>query len=584
MIYGEVIRGAQGWDITCEPHVRARLKRVFARAPQWAATSILVSDTPENCRDLLWFFQRYPMRVDDMPRLQANARVHMDMEQSIADLLQGRTEPGQFDLAKPPRDYQRLAGSAIPIRGGLLLADEVGTGKTISAMCPMATPGRLPAVVVIPAHLPDHWPEKLAEFAPGLRVHCVRTQTPYPLVRQPRQRMKDLWDELPDVVVISYHKLRGWAETLGEICRYAVFDECQQLRRCDTEIYRAAKYLADKATIRVGLSATPIYNYGAEFFWVVDALLPGALGRYHEFLREWCSQDPSNTAKSRLSDTQQFGAYLRREGIMLRRTRKQIGRELPSLTVTVHTIQSDAGVLEQHTSGAIELAKIIVGHNEHYRGQKMQAAGEFDTVMRQATGVAKAPYVAEFVRMLVESGEQVILYGWHHAVYDIWLEQLADFNPMRYTGTESPAQKRAAKAAFMSGQCRVIIMSLRAVAGLDGLQDVCQTVVFGELDWSPGIHAQCIGRPWRDGQQLPCFAWYLVSEQGSDPVVVDVLGIKREQSEGVCDPEAPLVERIDTGQNQLRKLAEQFLAGRGITAPAAANLEATKRVPEDAIA
>lgn len=55
-------------------------------------------------------------------------------------------------------------------------------------------------------------------------------------------------------------------------------------------------------------------------------------------------------------------------------------------------------------------------------------------MMRQATGIAKAPYVLEFVRMLVESGESVMLYGWHRDVYNIWLERLAEFNPVMYTG------------------------------------------------------------------------------------------------------------------------------------------------------
>lgn len=55
--------------------------------------------------------------------------------------------------------------------GGLLLGDNLGIGKTVSAICPMAVPRNLPAVVIYPAYLPGHWPEKLPEFAPHLRVH-----------------------------------------------------------------------------------------------------------------------------------------------------------------------------------------------------------------------------------------------------------------------------------------------------------------------------------------------------------------------------------------------------------------------------
>ncbi|HCG1606534.1 TPA: DEAD/DEAH box helicase, partial [Pseudomonas aeruginosa] len=137
------------------------------------------------------------------------------------------------------REYQRFAGAQVTIRGGLLLADDLGLGKTITGICPMAEPGNLPAVVVYPAALPNHWPEKLAEFAPNLRVHHIRKGQPYPLVRQPRQRIPDLWDTLPDVILVSYHKLRGWADVLGEIVQYVVFEECQQLRNPSSNIYQA---------------------------------------------------------------------------------------------------------------------------------------------------------------------------------------------------------------------------------------------------------------------------------------------------------------------------------------------------------
>lgn len=560
------------WIIACEPHIRSRLKRVFPRMPQQAAEQVAISDTPENSRELLWFLARYPMKVNDMDHLVARSDAHVEMEMRMADLLEGRAEPTVFEMAKPPRDYQRLPFTMAQARGGLLLADTLGLGKTVSALCGTVVPGHTPTVVVYPAYLPDHWPEKVGEFVPHLRCHTIRNGAVYPLVRGPgdRRRLPDLWTELPDVILITYHKLRSWAEVLGEICRYAIFEEVQQLRNNGSAIYQASKYLANRAKVRMGLSATPIFNYGAEFFWVVDALIPGALGEYDEFVREWCVGDLGNPGKHRLRDPDAFGAYLRREGIMLRRTRKEVGRELPPLSIIPHTIESDTQVLEKLTGDAVALARIIVGHNEQYRGQRMQASAEFDMLMRQATGIAKAPYVAEFVRLLVENGEQVVLFGWHRAVYDIWMEALKDLNPVLYTGSESPAQKRTSKQAFISGQSRVLIMSVRSGAGVDGLQHVCRTAVVGELDWSPAIHEQNVGRIDRDGQEEPTTAFYLLSNEGSDPFIVDVLGLKREQSDGVINPGGPLAERVDTGENQLRALAAEFLKSKGVAVAASA--------------
>lgn len=567
--YGAVEFNGRDWRVTCEPQVRARMKRVFARVSQAAGDHVMLLGSPENSRELLWFLERYPMDMEEdvEKALRHLATKHVEMENSLAELLAGRLPIPPFELAKPPRDYQRFAGAQLEIRGGLLVADDLGLGKTVTGICPMSVPGNLPAVVVYPAALPNHWPEKLAEFAPNLRVHHIRKGQPYPLVKQPRQRVTDLWDTLPDVILVSYHKLRGWAESLGEIVQYAVFEECQQLRNPDSEIHRACCFLASRARLRMGLTATPIYNYGAEFFHVVNPLLPDALGGYDEFLREWCIA--SNGDKPRLKDAELFGAYLRREGIMLRRTRKEVGRELPALSKIPHEIESDTAVLSKITGDAVALARTILAENERHRGEKMRAAGEFDQLVRQATGVAKAPYVAEFVRLLLESGQQVLLFGWHREVYGIWREKLAQFNPVMYTGTESPREKQASKDAFMSGASKLMLISLRAGAGIDGLQHVCSTVVFGELDWSPGVHEQCIGRVHRDGQGEPVMAYFLIADEGSDPIVSDVLGVKREQIEGVRNPGEHLVERRDIGENQLRMLAQRFLREQGQQVPVA---------------
>lgn len=564
MNFGEVRFDGRSWHVKCEPHVRSRLKRVFPRMPQHAADVVQLLASPENSRELLWFLQRYPMTMatDVGARMQALTDQHVDMEKSLEELLAGRAPIPPFELAKPARDYQAFGAAQLAIRGGLLLADDLGLGKTVTAICPMSNPANLPAVVVYPAALPHHWPEKLAEFAPNLRVHHINNGQPYPLIKQPRQRRTDLWDTLPDVILVSYHKLRGWAETLAEIVQYAVFEECQQLRNPGTAIHDACIHLAAHANQRMGLTATPIYNYGAEFYHVVNVLLPDSLGGYDEFLREWCIAAPGEKAK--LRDPELFGSYLRREGIMLRRTRKEVGRELPPLVKIVHEVEHDSAVMNRIQNDALALARIIVKENEQYRGEKMQAAGQLDGLVRHATGVAKAPYVAEFVKLLLESEEKIMLFGWHHDVYAIWAQALAEYNPVMYTGKQSsPGQKKAAIDAFINGDSRVLIISLRAAAGIDGLQHVCKMMVFGEVDWSPGVHEQCMGRPHRDGQTESVVAYFLMSDEGSDPIIFDVLGVKREQIEGVRNPEDNLFERLDVGGNQLRNLAQQLLAQHG---------------------
>lgn len=571
--YGTVtyVPALERWRITCEPHVRTRLKRVFPRAPQAAGDHIHLSASEENTRELAWFLDRFPMEVDRPDILAGLTERHKAAEQALAELLAGYVAAPALPLAEPAREYQVLAAQMLDVRDGYILADDVGLGKTVSAIAAIVRPGRLPALVVCPAHLPRQWKKMLQRFAPHLNVHILKKGTPYDLTpkrrgKQPAGQQELLPPMLPDVIVTSYHKLRGWADELAGKVQFVVFDEGQQLRSSGSAIYIACKHVAERAKKRIVLSATPIYNYGSEFFNVLDVVCPGALGEHEEFIREWCAPAPGGN--SRLDDAKEFGAYLRREGLMLRRTRADVGRELPPLEKIIHEIDADEKALEALKSDAVALARIVLQAGESHRGQKMQAAGEFDALMRQATGIAKAPYVAEFVKLLLESGEPVVLFGWHRAVYDIWAEALAEYKPVLYTGSESAAQKDEAVRQFLSGESRVLMMSLRSGAGVDGLQGYARIAVFGELDWSPGVHEQCMGRLHRDGQEDHCAAYFLLSDSGADPIMAEVLGVKREQIENVRNPDTALAERIETGEGHLRRLAREFLAKRGVAPPA----------------
>ncbi len=188
--------------------------------------------------------------------------------------------------------------------------------------------------------------------------------------------------------------------------------------------------------------------------------------------------------------------------------------------------------------------------------------------------MAKAPYVAAFVRMLLERERKVVLVGHHHDVYEVWREQLAEFNPVMYTGAQSDTQKAASKKRFVEDDdCRVLILAVRSGAGLNGLQDVCSTMVFGEIDWSPAQHHQVIGRLARDGQTLPVAAVFMLSDGGSDPPMADLLDLKRRIADPINDPDAEIVQPSrDEAMRRVQALARDVLRQHGVdvSTPAAA--------------
>jgi hypothetical protein len=292
-----------------------------------------------------------------------------------------------------------------------------------------------------------------------------------------------------------------------------------------------------------------MYNWGEEIFNVLNVIKNGCLGYRDDFMREW-------TGYSKIvKDPQALGTYLREQMLLLRRTRKDVGKELPPVNKIVHTVGYDESEVEKADELAKMLAIKVTSGSFMERGQ---ASRELDLLVRQATGVSKAKYVAEYVKIILESGEPVVLAAWHRDVYSILLEELKEFNPVMFTGTESPAQKEKSKMAFINGETNLFIISLRSGIGLDGLQQRCSIVVIAELDWSNQVMNQLIWRLDREKQEEQVTAIYLVSDYGSDPLIIDMLGIKSSQSHNILNP-LQAVEEQHTDESRIQLLAQRYL-------------------------
>ncbi len=548
-----LVDGGARWEIgTVEPHVAIRLKHVFPRIRKADPPPYRFPNDMQHSADLDWFLSRYPLAAsnDDMAALRGGRlkfEAHLaEMERILAP---DHVPPPYVGLREGQtiRGYQAQAIEVLMRSAGLLLGDEVGLGKTFTACGACLKPNALPAVVVCHAHLQKQWCEVVEAFT-TLRAHPIKGTKPY---------------ELPgvDVYVYRYSQILGWADTFEAMKPgLVVFDEVQELRTgLSSGKGQAAYRLSLAAAYRLGLSATPIYNYGDEIWNVLRFLRPDSLGSYEDFVREWTG----NTL--RIKDPAALGSYLREQYAFIRRTKRDVGQEVPAVNKIVDVVDHDEKAVRSIEDLARTLAIKAVSGSFVERGQ---AARDLDMLVRHQTGVAKARQVAAYARILVEAGEPIVLVGWHRDVYDIWLEELRDLEPAMYTGSESASAKGKSKDAFLSGETNILIMSLRSGAGLDGLQKRCSTMLFGELDWSPGVHHQCIGRLDREGQTSPVTAIFLVTNEGSDPPMMEVLGLKASEAARIVDPSLG-VQMAHSDYSHVRRLVERYLSKRDAAAAAA---------------
>jgi len=552
------------WAISAEPDVMIRLKRLIPGVRMAADDGgISMAATRALARELEWVLSRwdFDMTDEDRSHLTTEATAHREQETLVAEVLAGRAKlkpgTGWLKPAMPLRNYQQLATDLVRANRSALIVDELGLGKTLTSLALLEDPAARPALAVTLTGLAGQWLRELGKFYPDLTGIELRTTNG----QKELERICDGDGNVAyDLILINYAKLSALSPHLAGRVNTVIFDEIQELRREDSLKYEGAQRVVRSAPFTAGLSATPVYNYGGEIFNVMNVIQSGCLGSRDEFLREWSGGGQDSTGKVRLKNPEALRAHLKSQGLFLRRTRDDVGISLPAIETVEQLVPANEAVLDELSGNAIEMARLILSQSAS-RTEKWQSAGELDWRMRQATGIAKAPFVADFVRLLLESEKKVVLFGWHRAVYDIWMERLKAFDPVLYTGTESAAAKAKSYEHFVHGDSRVLVMSLRSGAGLDGLQDVANTIVFGELDWSPGVHRQAIGRLGRPGQKHGVLAYFCVSNHGSDPIILDTLNIKAMESDRLIEPD--VTNGTATPQTQtehIKKLAESVLA------------------------
>lgn len=534
----------ESWIIEGDPSVIELAKRVFPGSSAMGAGKAKFPNTKRSVEDLNWLMIRFPLKIDDpdeWKKSKAEATRHAIRIREFNDRISKVQAPPEFKGEL--KEFQKEGLSYLLGAERALLADEMGLGKTIQALAFLAEKNAYPAIVVVPPHLVKNWQHEIDKFIslpgdgqmtingenPKSAVHVIKGIKPYALPEA-------------NIYLMHYLLLRGWKTALQEYdFKAVIFDEIQELRHGATEKYSAASLLSSKTPFCIGLSGTPIYNRGGEMWHVMNIIEYHCLGDWDSFTREWCTGYGSDVVRK----PEVLGDYLRREGLMLRRTKAEVLKELPPKRRVVQTVDFDTGKYSSLIQDAIGKAKAIDGIKDHF--EKGRVTREIVNETRMAIGIAKAPFVTDFVKLLLDAGEVVLLFAYHHAVFDIYRDSFKEYRPREITGLQTSKEKDDAVNAFMGGETNLCMISLRAAAGLNLQRATC--VVFGELDWSPAVHSQAEDRAHRIGQQDSILCYYLVAEEGSDETIQEFLGLKISQFNGIMGDKGESEEDKAIAQN-----------------------------------
>ena len=425
-------------------------------------------------------------------------------------------------------------------RGRVLLADEVGLGKTIEAgmvLKEYAMRGMAERMLVLtPASLVGQWREEL-ETKFGLAF----ATTYDPLLREDAGAF---WDQPRIVASIATARRQEHLEALARRqLDIVVVDEAHHLRDSASAGWKLVDALNKRFLLL--LSATPVQNDLVELYNLLTLLKPGIFKTLKEFRAAYMTpgkpREPANPDSLR---------QLMR-GAMIRNTRAIVALKLPrrhASTIRVepaaeeaaaYAAVADAARCLATEGGGIGRQRLVLHHLLAAAGSSPAAAAKAAERIAERTGgkswrtlagqLAAIPCSAKetaLVELLRKNpDEKKLVFVQARATLDhLTLRLEAEgISLARFDGSMSGPDKDAAIAAFANSASVLLCTQ----SGGEGRNiQFCNTLINFDVPWNPMAIEQRIGRIDRIGQEREVFVFNLVT---AGTVEEQVLGLLEEK-------------------------------------------------------
>jgi len=425
-------------------------------------------------------------------------------------------------------------------RGRVLLADEVGLGKTVEAgmvLKEYLLRGMVERFLVLaPAGLVGQWAEELSS---KFGVDCATTH-------DPRVRSNPAWFWARPRVIASIATARREPHASHVIARsydLVIVDEAHHLRNRRSANHRLVDRL--KKRFLLLLSATPVHNSLVELYNLLTLLKPGIFKTEKEFraayVRPGRPRQPLN--RGRLRD-------LMRD-VMVRNTRALVDVRLPprhAATLRAEARPEERACYEALSALMRELAARAATGSRLALRHLLTAAGSSPAAARVAIERFAARHGAGDLR-LAELGERYralglgakeralldllgrnpeekkMVFVHHRATLEHLARELREAG-VGFSALEGRGSGPEREAAVMEFRERVPVLLCTGTAGEGWNLQFCNTLVNFDLPWSPMAIEQRIGRLHRIGQRREVFVFNLALRGSIEDQVLKILDEK----------------------------------------------------------
>ena len=435
----------------------------------------------------------------------------------------------------------------------LLIADEMGVGKTVQAIGLSSLYQKdWPVLVICPSSLKFAWRDEitmwLSEILDKEDIQVIK-------------HSKDVFKKNKKYYVISYDlSVRMIDKIIEKKFNYIISDEAHYLKSRQAKRTLCLTPILQRAKRCVLLTGTPILAKPMEIYSLLHILRPDKFKSFKDFGTRYC--DPKILRFgvidwSGSSNSRELNCILNR--LMIRRLKKDVLNQLPPKKRQKIEISTDSKIIkrlkmmmeksskkfESLLGTHIELDKLGINvddlktekekENEE-NSDKKEKNDEEDSILNKfskayiMTGEAKLPGIKDYVNYLVDNSCKFLIFAHHAEVLDA-IEDVIITDKIGYIRIDGkvPVEKRQELVnKFQTDEeCLVAILSITACAtGLTLTK--ASTVVFAELHFTPSIMIQAEDRAHRIGQDAGCVnIHYLVGADTLDVLLFRKLNEKQ---------------------------------------------------------
>jgi len=445
-------------------------------------------------------------------------------------------------------------------RGRVLLADEVGLGKTIEAgmvLKEYLLRGMVQKVLILtPASLVGQWQE---EMATKFDIPCA---TSYDSLL--RTDPDAFWVQ-PRVIasIATARRPEQFARLTQQAYDLVIVDEAHHLKSRTTQNYRLVDALRKRFLLL--LSATPVQNSLVELYNLLTLLKPGIFKTEREFRAAYVTP-----GKPRVPANRERMRELMRD-VMIRNTRALVDVRLPSrhaVTLRLEATGEEQSCYQALDQLARELHASAPGHHRLALHHLLSAAGSSPAaaaaaLLRFSAGKderwralyeryrwiergAKENVLLDLLRRNPQEKKMVFVHHREtlHHLDDMLREQGLPF--ARFEGSLSGPEKDAVIAEFRE---RAPVLLSTQSGGEGRNVQFCNTLVNFDLPWNPMAIEQRIGRLHRIGQTRDVFIFNLVARDTVESQVLQILDEKINMFELVVGEIDAILGELDEQQD-----------------------------------